>query len=661
MCGFVGWLNLNDKSTIDERLFLKMNDEISHRGPDGEGFAFLGDFNTEEVSTIKTERSDAHIIADNSKRNVALAHRRLSIIDLSTDAAQPMQSADGKITLLFNGEIYNHQVIRDELVAKGYEFKTSHSDTETIIYAYREWGIDCVKRFRGMYAISIWDEEKDTMWLVRDKVGIKPLYYTIQPKGIYFASEIKAILEDTSIAREVNVEGMYNYLSFLTVPAPQTMFKNIFKLPAGHRLKIEKGKVGEIEAYWDVFDDVSLNQKSKEEICDEVLENLKESVDYRGVSDLQVGVFLSGGIDSSLNAKLFSDIANYPVKSFSVGYQDDESLSSYTNEFKYAKQAAEHANCEYYQQELTQQDFIDFLPKLIYHQDEPIGDPVCMPLFYVSKLAKENGITVCQVGEGSDELFWGYSSWKYMLKLQELNDIKLIPSWLKKLGLAGMKMIGKDKEMYYEWLKRGANNERVFWGGAEAFTETQKKGLLTEKVYDNLSANYSSANVINKYYEQFKSRTVEQSNLNWMSYLDLKLRLPELLLARVDKMSMAVSLEARVPFLDDKFVSHAMGIKSQLKTTSKESKYILKEAIKGILPENIIYRKKQGFDAPVYDWMMQELGDVAKEKIKLFNQHTQFLNQMYIDDLFSRKKGKQIWFVLNLALWWEHYIYNNGK
>ncbi|MBI2280584.1 MAG: asparagine synthase (glutamine-hydrolyzing) [Bacteroidetes bacterium] len=658
MCGFVGYVGLTNAEPISLGVFSSMNDVISHRGPDGEGFAFFGKYSDQDILNFKNQRPEALVFREPSKRTIALAHRRLSIIDLSTNALQPMQSIDKNITILFNGEIYNYQEIKAELLKKGHQFQTNHSDTEVIINAYIEWGIDCLKKFRGMFSIALWDEKKDTLWLIRDRIGIKPLYYTHQNGRVYFGSEIKAIIEDSSIKRAINHEGMYNYLSFLTVPAPQTLFENIYKLPAGHLIKIENGKFENPIEYWDVFDDVILNTSSEEIITKEVLEKLTESVNYHGVSDIPVGIFLSGGIDSSLNAALFSKIATYPVKAFSVGYENDENLKSYTNEFKYAQQAAKHANCEYYQQILTQQDFIDFLPKLIHHQDEPIGDPVCMPVYYVSKLAKENNISVCQVGEGSDELFWGYSSWKYMLRLQNLNDITIVPKGFKKLILNLLKSLGKNDTVYYEWLKRGIEGKKIFWSGAEAFTETQKNKLLSKKFIDKIQPNYSSWEIVDKHYQNFKQKATEKSNLNWMSYIDLKMRLPELLLMRVDKMSMAVSLEARVPFLDDRFVSYAMGIPTKLKTTKGESKYILKQAIKNIIPDSIIHRKKQGFDAPVYDWMMDDLGNIAREKIALFNEHTGYLNESYINTIFEKKNGKQLWFVLNLALWWEYYIFN---
>lgn len=651
MCGFVGFIDLLNKKNnkIDIATFKAMNESIAHRGPDGEGYSFLGKGYADEPAI----QNNTYIAQE---RNLALAHKRLSIIDRTEEANQPMHSADTRISLLFNGEIYNHLELRQELLNKGYQFKTSHSDTEVIIHAYLEWGIEAVKKFRGMYSIALWDKDLDTLHLVRDKIGIKPMYYSESKDKLYFASEIKAIIEDSSVKRAIHYKGLYHYLSFLTVPAPDTLFENIYKLPAGHRIEIIQGKVSQPIQYWDIFDDVKLSTQNEEEILKQTLKKLEKSVNYRSVADIPVGVFLSGGIDSSLNAKLFSKNSDYQIKAFSVGYQNDDELKSYTNEFKYAQLAAKDSNAQYFQKELTQQDFIDFLPVLVHHQDEPIGDPVCMPVYYVSKLAKDNNISVCQVGEGSDELFWGYSSWKYMLKLQELNDIKIIPNFVKKIGLKTLKYLGKEDKNYYEWLKRGANNQNVFWSGAEAFSETQKEKLLSQSFREKLPKDYSSWEIIQKHRKDFENKSPEKSHLNWMSYIDLKIRLPELLLMRVDKMSMAVSLEARVPFLDDRFVSYAMSIPSKLKTKNGISKYVLKKAIEGLIPDKIIHRKKQGFDAPVYDWMLDELGVIARQKIDEFNETTNVFNNQYINKLFEMKNNKQIWYILNVALWWEHFI-----
>lgn len=655
MCGIVGYIGLENQQPIKEEIFVKMNDAMVHRGPDGDGFYFGGNFDDSFVSKLKFQRPNSLISQDKQGRTLALGHRRLSIIDLNPLAGQPMCDDESKIWIVFNGEIYNHRETREELIKKGYKFKTTHSDTEMIIYAYKEWGKEFVYKLRGMFAISLWDSRKDTMLLYRDRTGIKPLYYTVSNGRLYFASEIKAILQDKSIKREMNNEGLYHYLSFLTVPAPQTLFKNIYKLSAGHYIEIKNGVVSEQKEYWDVFDNVSmLYDKTEEEIKTGLLETLKDSISCHLEADVPVGVFLSGGIDSSTNAALFKDIAKHKVKAFSIGYKNDENLSSYKNEFVYSRQVAKEFGLDYHELELSQDDLIDFLPKLIHHQDEPIADPVCVPVYYVSKLAKEHGVTVAQVGEGSDELFWGYESWNRLLKLQNLNDLP-VPNIFKKLGLKAFDMVGKNQSYYYELLRRGANDERVFWSGAESFFETQKKAMLSSRLRNDFKG-YSSWEVIEPHYKKFLSSAPEKTNLNWMSYIDLKLRLPELLLMRVDKMAMAVSLEGRVPFLDYKFVEYAMSIPSSFKTKDNVSKYILKKTVEGVIPNEIIYRKKQGFGAPVYDWFLDKLGDVSKEKIANFNKHTETFDNSFLQNLYDSKRGNDVWYLMNLAAWWEEYI-----
>ena len=655
MCGIVGVLSLDEQHHVTNKTLVNMTDIMSHRGPDGEGFFFGREVDESFLSDLRLERPAAIVEFKKQGRPISLGHRRLSIIDLDAKAGQPMSNQDGSIWIVFNGEIYNHKEIRIDLEKIGYQFNTDHSDTETIIYAYEEWGIDAIHRFRGMFAIALWDEKKDTLWLVRDRIGIKPLYYTIYKNKLYFASEIKAILQDKSIPREINEEGLYNYLSFLTVPAPQTLFKDIYKLPAGHRVKIQSGIVSNTEQYWDVFDNVeNHNGKSDDEIMNELIRSLRTSVKYRGESDVPVGVFLSGGVDSSTNAALFSENSDYKVKAFSIGYQNDELLKSYKNEFEFAKIAAKHANCEYYQKELTQEDLINFLPKLVHYQDEPIADPVCVPLYFVAKLAKENGVSVAQVGEGADELFGGYQLWQSYLNLQNIDDLPL-PALMKGLGLKGLDLIGKGESIYYELLRRGNENQRIFWGGAGAFNERQKDRLISENMKERFK-NYSSWNVIEQYYEKFRDSAPDQSNLNWMTYMELKMRLPELLLMRVDKMSMANSLEGRVPFLDHEFVQFSMGVSPKLKIKKGQSKHILKKSVEGIIPNELIYRKKQGFGAPVYEWFFQELGVIAKEKINKFNSATGYFDVGYINELYRNGDGVRVWYLLNLALWWEEYI-----
>ena len=630
MCGIVGALVFNDSNfELTESLIDKMRDTMVHRGPDGAGTWVSED------------------------RKVGLGHRRLSIIDLSQEANQPMCNEDSTLQIVFNGEIYNHLEIRKELEKTGnHIWKTDHSDTEMLLHAFEEWGIDFIHKLRGMFAIALWDARNQELWLVRDRIGIKPLCYSIHNGRITFASEIKALLEDPDQKRAVNEESFYHFLSFLTTPAPNTLFDGIKKIPGGTWLRVSKdGQIKEYR-YWDMFDNqVDLSSYSEKDIADALLNELKVAVKLRKVSDVPVGVFLSGGIDSSTNAALFSEGEGGPVKTFSIGYVGE--YQTYQNELHYARKVADLVKAEYYEKLLTIDDLLDFLPQMVYLQDEPIADPVCVPVYYVSKLARDNGVIVCQVGEGSDELFWGYPGWKADLETQY--KYNATPNFIKNMYLGGLELINKDKSFVYEKIKRSVLNQPVFWSGADSFTDKRKKALLSPRLKKKFE-NYTSWESISPIYDRFKANAPEQSPLNWMSYIDLNLRLPELLLMRVDKMSMGVSLEGRVPFLDHKFVELAMSIPEKFKTKDGVLKYILKKAVRGIIPDEIIDRPKQGFGVPVYEWFFDKLGDQTRKEMKDFCQKTDFLDYNEVKNLMDQGHGAHVWFLFNFALWWKEYI-----
>ncbi len=631
MCGIVGArVFRNGNFDVTEDYLVRMRDTMTHRGPDGAGVWVSPD------------------------RKVGLGHRRLSIIDLSEAAAQPMSNEDGSLWVSFNGEIYNHVEIRAELQKiGGHKWKTDHSDTEVILHAFEEWGIDCLHKFRGMFAIALWDAREENLWLIRDRIGIKPLYYSIHHGRLVFASEIKALLKDPGQARAVNEEAFYHYLSFLTTPAPQTMFAGIQKLSSGTWLRIDReGSIRE-ERYWDVWDHAGpLGELTEDEIAGKVLDELRQAVKLRKVSDVPVGVFLSGGIDSSTNAALFSEGESSPVRTFSIGYEGE--YQTYQNELQFARLMAGEVGAEYHERRLTIDDLMDFLPSMVRLQDEPIADPVCFPVYYVSKLARDNGVTVCQVGEGADELFWGYPGWKTMLELQQYDDLP-VPRFFKKMGLSGLNMMGKEGTHYYELLRRGASGVPVFWGGAEAFMESQKEKLLSPRLRKEFRT-LTSWEALQPIRKRFEEKAWEKSPLNWMSYLDLNLRLPELLLMRVDKMSMGVSLEGRVPFLDHKFVELAMSIPQAVKTKNGNLKSVLKKAVRGLIPDELIDRKKQGFGVPVYEWFFGRLGEQTKQELDSFCEQTDFFDRKEVDRLIESGQGSQVWYLLNFALWWKEYV-----
>ena len=629
MCGINGTLAIGDGYRVDSDLVSRMRDTLAHRGPDG---------------------AATWVAAD---RRVGLGFRRLAIIDLSDAAMQPMANEDGRIRVVFNGEIYNHAGIRTELEQFGHRFATDHSDTEVIVHGFEQWGIDVVHRLRGMFAIAIWDEREQALWLVRDRVGIKPLYWSRHHGRFSFASEIKALLQDPAQERAVDEEALYHYLSFLTTPSPMTLFRGISKLPGGTWLRIGADGSLREERYWDAWDETEdLDGVGEDEIARRLLEELRVSVFLRKLSDVPVGVFLSGGIDSSTNAALFSEGETQPIKTFAIGYEGE--YSTYTNEFGYARRMADVVGADHHERRLSQDDLIDFLPQMVRLQDEPIADPVCVPVYYLSKLARDNDVTVAQVGEGSDELFWGYPAWKTFLRLQQLDDLP-VPRSLKHAGVLAARAAGKADRREVEFLRRGALGQPIFWSGAESFTEAQKRSLLSLRLRRELNG-LTSWDAIEPIRRRFDAKARERSHLNWMTYVDLNLRLPELLLMRVDKMSMGVSLEGRVPFLDHKFVGFALSIPQKAKTNGGTLKHILKKAVRGVIPDELIDRPKQGFGVPVYEWFFDRLGATARSELDGFCRRTDFLDHAQVLRVLDERRGPEAWYLLNFALWWKEYI-----
>jgi asparagine synthase (glutamine-hydrolysing) len=631
MCGIVGTFAFGPEAPrVDHDLLDRMRDTMIHRGPES-GRTWVS----------KDER-------------IGLAFRRLAIIDLSDSAMQPMSNVEESIWLVFNGEIYNHAQIRKELeIVANFRWKTDHSDTEVVLHAFEYWGIECLSRFRGMFAFAIWDARTSELWLVRDRIGIKPLYYSLRDGQISFASEIKALLKDPAQKREVNEDAFFHYMSFLTTPAPQTLFNGIKKLTGGTWLRINAdGQVTE-NRYWDVLDFTQpLVGVSEEEIAAQLLAELRTAVQLRKVSDVPVGVFLSGGIDSSTNAVLFSENENKTVKTFTIGYSGN--YQSYQNEFNYARQVANLVNSEHHEKSLSLDDLIDFLPQMVRLQDEPIADPVCIPVYFVSKMARENGVIVAQVGEGADELFCGYPQWKNLLLLQNALNMPFT-EMVSRFALGGLIAIGKGCSMRGEYLRRASLAQPIFWGGAEAFSNRQKHTLLSTRLKKQYK-DYTSWEVIRPIYERFEQKAWEKKPLNWMTYIDLNLRLPELLLMRVDKMSMGVSLEGRVPFLDHKFVELAMSIPQAVKTRNGVLKSILKKSVRGVIPDEVIDRPKQGFGVPIYEWFFGRLGDYIRQELIQFCENTDFLDPLEVQNMYIKQNGPHLWFLLNFALWWKEYI-----
>lgn len=632
MCGIAGAVCLDGSSRIERSQLSEMADTMAHRGPDGAGTWLSED------------------------GRVGFGHRRLAVIDpTSQAAAQPMSDELSGLHLTYNGEIYNHADVRRELERAGHRaWRTDHSDTEVVLRAFAEWGIGCLERLRGMFAFALYDERRRQLWLVRDRIGVKPLYWTRYGGRLAFASEIKALLADPALPRAVDETALFHYLSFLTTPAPQTLFAGINKLPPGSWLRVDGDGQITTSRWYDVWDHTTpLVGVPEQEIAERVLATLRESVQLRKVSDVPVGVFLSGGVDSSTNAALFAEGATDAVRTFSVGYSGDN--PSYPNELDAARRVAAHVGAQHAEVVLDLDDLVDFLPGMVSLQDEPLADPVCVPLFHVSKLARDSGVVVCQVGEGADELFAGYPAWHRSLQLQRLADLP-VPGPARRAALAGLRRAKGDEDFRYEYARRAVVGEPVFWSGAEGFTETAKRRLLSPRLRAQ-TASLSSWDALSPMRQHFLDKAWDTSPLHWMTHSDLHLRLPELLLMRVDKMTMGCSLEARVPFLDHRFVELALSIPAAVKVGSDGvTKRVLKQAVRGVVPDEVIDRRKQGFGVPLEEYFVTGLGEVVRRELREFCASSDLLDWPAVERLLDGPRRTQAWYLLNLALWWKRHI-----
>ena len=626
MCGIVGILNRRTQSAISVERLKEMRDQMFHRGPD-----------------------DCGLYVDQTG-SVGLGHRRLSIIDTSSAGHQPMSDDREKIWITFNGEIFNFLELREELERDNVSFK-SRTDTEVLIYLYRKHGKDMLPKLRGMFAFAIFDSERRSLFLARDRVGIKPLYYFDKAGTFAFASEIKALLTSGLIERKVNVTALYHYFSFLTTPAPDTLFEGIQKLPAAHYLEVDENGPKAPQRWWSPLSAAPV-EASEETHVQTIGHLLNESVRYGMVSDVPFGVFLSGGIDSSTNVALMARLMDRPVETFSIGFKHDEAF----NEFEFARTVSRKFGTNHHEIRIGMRDLLDFLPQLIFHQDEPIADPVCIPVYYVAKLAKDSGVTVCQVGEGADELFCGYPHWSYVLGLERIRRAySFVPPSLRKLITFFARQLEDPSSGRLEYIRRASYDEPIFWGGAEAFYEGHKRSLLHKDMRKSL-AGVSSSDVIGRYFKEFLNQTERPSPLNWMSFIDLNLRLPELLLMRVDKMTMATSVEARVPFLDHKLVEYVMSIPQDAKVPGLAVKYLLKRVVRGLIPDQIIDRQKQGFGVPIVDWFQRELGQTVRRKLMDFARSHSYFDPEQVSKLCSQTANPLQWYLFNFVLWHETWI-----
>jgi asparagine synthase (glutamine-hydrolysing) len=659
MCGIVGSYSPAGSASAPD-VVARMRDRMAHRGPDGVGLWTSPD------------------------RRCAFGHRRLSIIDLSDVAAQPMSNCAGTVTVTYNGEIYNHADLRQELQALGkYDWKTDHSDTEVLVHAYEEWGVDCVKKFYGMFAMGIYDARnpaRPVLHLIRDRVGIKPMYFARTPAGEWlFASEIRAIVAHPDVTPEMDRTAFWHYLTFIVAPAPLTMFRGIFKLPAGHVLTIDHRGEATARQYWDCAPDrgATLTERdiSEPEAVAELTRLLRQSIARRMVSDVPFGVLLSGGVDSSMNVALMSELMDRPVTTFTIGYEGKEDY----NEFQFARRISRRYRTDHHETLIDREQMQAFLPLLVRLQDEPIADNVCIPLYFLAKLVKESGTTVVQVGEGADENFLGYWWCEHYRRLYEAvyePARQRQPWWQRMAAAVGQPRAALSSEAL-DVQDRARRGQELFWGGAVCWWG-ERRGRLTPDVtpfrqviecpvpglLPDSHRGLDSHAVVSHYVGELTGHLVEPEVLQKMPYLEMKLRLSEHLLMRVDKLTMAHAVEARVPFLDHDVVDFATKLPPSYKLSDAIGKKILKKAAAPYLDDDMIYRRKQGFGAPMEEWFRE--GDFGARCLAAFERSAlrregfidgEYFTGLLRDQIAGRASASfQLWTVMNAVLWHASWV-----
>ena len=619
MCGICGILNLDTEDTVDKDKIVTMNDCMIHRGPDASGI---------------------HI-----DKNLGLGHRRLKIIDLE-GGVQPMYDNNKNIVVVFNGEIYNFKEIRSNLMKKGYIFNTK-SDTEVIIHAYLEYGEKCVEHFRGMFGIALYDKRINKLYLIRDRLGIKPIYYYQDKNNFIFSSEIKPILSTLKNKPDVNSSALDFYMSVGYVPGEETLFQDIKKLKPGHILSLENETVT-INEYWDLKN----TPESKISFPDALneFENIAmESIELRLRSDVPLGAFLSGGLDSSVIVALMNKVSSNQVKTFSVGYKDEPDA----NELGYAKIVANKFKTEHHEFILEPLDFFNSLDLLLEHTEEPIVESAAVALYQLSKLAKEH-VTVILSGEGGDEILAGYPLHQLSPKINAThNVVKFLPQYIKNK------------------IASNIDNEKIlkYWDWVNLPLDTRYQSISNDVTSGIKEKMYSSENHLNRntktieHYNNLFQKMSNGTNLRKMTYSDIKSWLPDDLLVKADKMTMAASLELRVPLLDHKLVEYCTALPDNYKLNGKQGKYLLKKFAEKYLPDEIIYRKKKGFPVPIAAWFRGELYEKICEI--LLDSKTLargYFKPEYIESILKKHKNgsqdlsRRIFSLLNLELWHRKYI-----
>jgi len=633
MCGIAGIVAVDQLDGEAPSRAVRMRDVITYRGPDEAGL-----------------HCDAH---------AALAHRRLSIVDLST-GQQPLANEDGSIWVVFNGEIYNHAEIRKELEAHGHSYRT-RSDTETIVHAYEQWGEECVHRFRGMFAFAIWDGPKRRLLLVRDRLGIKPLYWTRTHDALLFGSEIKAILASGLIEPQANEAVLPEVLSTRYTSGEETLFRGIHKLLPGHLLVFEGGDV-KTRQYWDLPSRAaSSSQPPAPDPLSRFRELLEESVRLRLMSDVPLGMFLSGGIDSSAIAAIMARMIDRPLQTFSVAFKDRA-----FNELEYAREVARTIGAVSHEVVIDDQDFFGALPKLLWHEDEPIAHTSSVPLYFVSALARQH-VTVVLTGEGSDELLAGYGKYPRVSWNWRAGTVyeRMMPAAMRESIARGVvpRLPGRlARYAKRSFLAMDRSPESMFFDNFASIRLADQQRLLAPALRSAATRAVAYGSSLG----YFNAPNGGSTLLDRLLYADIKTYLVELLMKQ-DQMSMATSIESRVPFLDHKLVEYAAGLPDEWKLSGLTTKRVLRESMKGLLPESILNRPKMGFPVPFAGWTRGPWNAVAREVLlDRRSRERGLINPLAVDALLTDHAagrtdgGDRIWSLMNLELWYRTFIDREG-
>ncbi|MEQ1605313.1 MAG: asparagine synthase (glutamine-hydrolyzing) [Pyrinomonadaceae bacterium] len=627
MCGING-IAFSPRSgrQVNEARLVQMRDILHHRGPDDGGIYLDG--------------------------NVGLGHRRLSIVDV-THGAQPMFTGDRSCAIVYNGEVYNHADRRESLESRGYKFQ-NRSDTETILHLYEEYGRDCVDHLRGMFAFAIWDKKKQELFIARDRFGVKPLYYVHDGEGnLFFASEIKALLEAGAVKPELNYNALPDQLANHGTSGDETLFCGVKRLSPGHTMVWKDGRI-DIREFWDLQFEPKHEPRSDAEYVEEWRDLFRKSVELRLMADVPLGMFLSGGIDSSAIAAMMSTMVSEPIKTFSVGFAEREA-----NELEYARLVSDAFGTDHHEITLTGEQFFGILPDMIWHEDEPIGFLASIPLYYVSKLASKH-VKVVLTGEGSDETLAGYGRYQKALSLISYGEKyeSMTPAFFRDVVRGGVSNLPSKfgSKLSRTFLTREADIENLFLDNFGVFPKSMQAKMLSKASLERIVDTNPYAN---------QNRLIANSDaidvLDKMLYIDTKSYMHELLMKQ-DQMSMAASIESRVPFLDHKLVEFAAKMPREMKLRDGTTKWILREAMKGILPDTILNRPKMGFPVPVGKWFRGEYKYLVDDFVLSDRSLGRgIFDPQAVRDLVGQHNAgedhaQRLWFMVNFEMWQRRFI-----